>query len=169
MICSQIYSNFLKKRIIINILQLVFYKIPIYSSKLAAILKIFQLNLIWSTVQHYKRAKTSDPGAFLRSFREKWLLIKGYTPFNYFLSLKTYAKRYRNNITTIGTIVWGDSMLNLSLKGLKFDIPQFKRFIQTEIGLLRGKLAFLSFLTPQKGNFLSYINLNKLNNNPGNL
>ena len=60
-------------------------------------------------------------------------------------------------------------MLNLSLKRLKFDIPQFRRFIQTKIGLLKGELASLSLLTPQKGDFLSYIDLNKLSNNPGNL
>ena len=60
-------------------------------------------------------------------------------------------------------------MLNLSLKELKFNIPQFRRFIQTEIGLLRGELAFLSLLDPQKGDFLSYIDLNKLSDNPGNL
>ena len=60
-------------------------------------------------------------------------------------------------------------MLNLSLKELKFDIPQFRRFIQTEIGLLRGELASLSFLNAQKGDFLSYFDLNKLSNNPGNL
>ena len=126
------------------------------------------MNIIWATIKLYKQAKTPDPGAFLRSFRQKWLLLGGYTPFNYFLMLRNYAKRYRHNCTAIKTIVWGDTMLNLSLKGIKFDIPQFRRFLRTEIDLLKGELTSLSFVDPQKGKFLSPIDLDRLSDNPGN-
>ena len=103
--------------------KLALHKIPVYSSKLAAILKIFQLNLIWSSVRQFKGGKTPNLGTFLRHFCEKWLLLGGHTPFGYFLSLRNYAKCYRHNYTSIGTIIWGDTMLHLSLKELKLDIP----------------------------------------------
>ena len=129
-------------------------------------MKIVQLLVIQGSLWQYEAGESQHPGSYLRTFRGKWLMRDGSTPFAWILLLRQYGRRIRNTTTSVGLISWADDRASLAFKDLRLNLNAFRGFLRSQMMLLGTDLWGPSLLEPEEQNQLPTFGLSQLTDNP---
>lgn len=145
-----------------------FYEASNYTSKLSGFIKIAQLLVLQKAVLLAESGDCTDPIEPLDEMRERFMTVDNCSPISWCISLRSFGKKIRDSITSIGYVQWSEDGQTLSYCNIELQVPQFKDFVAQKVQQAQQQLESLFLLGPDEArvDIVPRVSLYKLRDNP---
>lgn len=145
-----------------------FYEASNYTSKLSGFIKIAQLLVLQKAVTLAQEKDCCDPIEALDNMRERFITVDNCTPIPWCVSLRSFGKRIRDSITSLGYVQWSEDGQTILYCNIELQVSQFKDFVAQKVRQAQTQLESLFLLGPDedRSSIVPRFSLYKLRDNP---
>lgn len=122
------------------------HEAPTYTPKLSALIKIAQLLVLQKSVFLAEEGLVQDPLDPFDEMRKRFMTLDNATPFTWALHLRSFGKRIRDCITSLGYMRWSEDGQTVKYRDIELQIPVFKRFVLQQVQSAQQSLETLFML-----------------------
>ncbi len=104
----------------------------------------------------------------LDDMRERFMTINNCTPFSWAVSIRSYGKKVRDSVTSLGYIQWSEDEQTVFYKDLELRIHAFREFVAVQMKQAQGLLASLFMVGPEEAreDVIPAMSLHRIRDNP---
>ena len=85
------------------------FEAPNYTSKLSGFIKIDQIPVLENAVKEIESTMVENAFDPLNNTRERFMTINNCKPFSWAVSIRSFGKKIRDRLTTLGCIQWSEN------------------------------------------------------------
>jgi hypothetical protein len=146
----------------------IFFEAPNHTSKLSGFIKIAQMLVLEKAVREVESGMVENALDPLDEMRERFMTINNCTPFSWAVSTRSFGKKIRDSVTSLGYIQWSEDEQTVFYKDVELRIDAFRKFIALQMKQAQGLLANLFMLDPEENreDVIPAISLYRIRDNP---
>jgi hypothetical protein len=139
-----------------------------FTHYLSAFIKIAQLLVMQRAVVAADLGEAEFPGELLDEMQDRFMVSSSRSPMHWALKLRTFGRKIRDQITSLGYINWSDDGQRLSYKSLDLDMQALRWFMRDQVELGQCLLEQLLLIQPgeARDRVVPEINLRELRDDP---
>lgn len=127
-----------------------FYEAQTYTPMLSGFIKISQMLVLQKAISATDKELTEEPMDVLEEMRERFMTIDCRSPFSWAVQLRSFGKKIRDSITSLGYIQWSDDEETLFYKDLELQLSRFRSFVASQVKVAQLLLEGLFMLHPEE-------------------
>jgi hypothetical protein len=145
-----------------------FLEAPNYTSKLSGFIKIGQMLVLEKAVREVESGMVENALDPLDDMRERFMTINNCTPFSWAVSTRSFGKKIRDSVTSLGYIQWSEDEQTVFYKDVELRVGAFREFVAVQMKKAQGLLASLFMLGPEekREDVIPTISLHRIRDNP---
>ena len=145
-----------------------FYEAPNYTPMLSGLIKIAQMLVVQKAAFAVEDGHTEEALDALEDMRARFMTLNNCTPFTWAVSLRSFGKRIRDSITSLGYIQWSEDGHTVFYRNLELRISAFQAFVRAQVERTQTLLEDLFLLSndEQRQEIVPKIALYRVRDNP---
>lgn len=146
----------------------IFFEAPNYTLKLSGFIKIAQMLVFEKAVREVESGMVENALDPLDEMRERFMTINNCMPFSWAVSARSFGKKIRDSVTSLGFIKWSEDEQTVFYKDVELRIDAFRKFVALQMKQAQGLLANLFMLDPEENRevVIPAIPLHRIRDNP---
>lgn len=121
-----------------------------YSPDLSKFIKIAQMLVVQRAVLAAEDGAVEHPSDMLDEMRERFMVRRSRTAFDWAYRLRAYAKKVVSNTTLLGYILWSEDGETVTYKDARFSIDALRDFVAAQLRHAQRDLQDLLLLHPEE-------------------
>jgi hypothetical protein len=145
-----------------------FFEAQNYTPILSGFIKIGQMLVLQKAVRAVESEEVEEPFTILDEMRERFMTIETCTPFSWAVQLRSYSKRVRDSMTSLGYIQWSEDNETIFYKDLEIHVGSFRKFVVMQVQQCQALLEDLFLLSHEekRENVVPSFALHRVRDNP---